>query len=116
MSEMLTRNLKRAVNWVLFGVLGLVCAYAVLFGVVLTAMLQPPARFGLFMKHVPGLLVWGTLPAPRMWLWARRGELVAGAPAPDFTLTRHGESGRERVTLSSYRGHRPVVLVFGSYS
>ena len=113
---MLRRSWRRAVKWVLFGVLGLAGSYAALFGVVLTAMLQPPAHFGLFMKHVPGVLVWGALPAPRMWLWARRGDLVPGAPAPDFTLPRHGDSGRDRVTLSSYRGNRPVVLVFGSYT
>ena len=101
---------------VLFVVLGLAASYAVLFGVVLTAMLQPPARFGQFMKHMPEALVWGALPASRMWLWARRGDLVPGAAAPDFTLTRHGDSRRDRVTLSSHRGHRPVVLVFGSYT
>jgi peroxiredoxin len=50
-----------------------------------------------------------------MWLWARRGDLAPGAPAPDFTLPRHGGRG-DRVTLSSYRDHRPVVLVFGSYT
>ena len=103
-------------KWVLFGVFGLAGTYAVLFGVVLTAMLQTPGRFGLFMKHAPAGLVWGALPAPRMWLWARRGDLVAGAPAPDFTLSRHGGTGSDRVTLSSNRGHRPVVLVFGSYT
>jgi hypothetical protein len=104
------------VNWLLFGVLGLAGSYAVLFAVVLTAMCQPPARFGAFMKHMPGGLVWGTLPAQRMWLWARRGALTPGAPAPDFTLRRHGEGRRDPVTLSSFRGERPVVLVFGSYT
>ena len=112
---MLLPNRRRAVKWVLSGVLGLAGAYAVLFGVVLTAMLQTPGRFGQFMKHVPAGLVWGALPARRMWLWARRGDLVPGAPAPDFTLPRHGGGG-DRVTLSAYRGQRPVVLVFGSYT
>jgi peroxiredoxin len=51
-----------------------------------------------------------------MWLWARRGDLVPGAAAPDFTLAKHGDSRRDRVTLSSHRGQRPVVLVFGSYT
>jgi hypothetical protein len=105
---------RRPVKWVLFGVLGLAASYAVLFGVVLTAMLQPPARFGQFMKRVPEALVWGALPASHMWLWARSGDLVPGVQAPDLTLPRHGDSGR--VTLSSYRGNRAVVLVFGSYS
>ena len=107
---------RRPVKWILFGILGLAASYAVLFGVVLTAMLQPPARFGQFMRHMPAAVVWGTLPAPRMWLWARRGDLVPGAAAPDFTLAKHGDSRRDRVTLSSHRGQRPVVLVFGSYT
>ena len=39
--------------------------------------------------------------------------LSVGDPAPDFTLkSQHGEE----VTLSSFRGQRPVVLVFGSYT
>ena len=101
-------------NWLLPGVLGLVASYLVLFGAVLWAMLEPPERFGLLMKHVPGALLWLTLPASRMWLWARSGELLPGAPAPDFTLPRHDRDGR--VTLSSFRGTRPVVLVFGSYT
>ena len=113
---MLLRNWRRVVKWVLFSVVGLAASYAVLCGVVLTAMLQPPARFGQFMKHMPGALVWGALPASRMWLWARRGDLVPGRQAPDFTLPRHGRGGNERVTLSSHQGHRPVVLVFGSYT
>ena len=113
---MSVRIRRGPLKWVLFGVVGLAASYAVLFGVVLTAMLQPPARFAQFMKHVPAMLVWGALPAPRMWLWARRGDLVPGVPAPDFTLSRHGHGGSDRVTLSSHRGRRPVVLVFGSYT
>jgi hypothetical protein len=104
------------VKWVLFGVLGLAACYVVVFAVVLMAMLQPPERFGLFMKHAPTGLVFRALPATRMWLWARRGALLPGAPAPDFALPRQDSSGLERVTLSSFRGHRPVVLVFGSYT
>jgi hypothetical protein len=100
---------------VLFSVLALAISYAGLFGVVLTAMLQSPARFGQFMKRAPEALVWGALPASRMWLWARQGDLAPGMLAPDFTLPRHGDGG-DRVTLSSHRGHRPVVLVFGSYT
>jgi len=87
----------------------------VLFGAaVLTAMNQTPERFGRFMRHTPAPLVWGALPAKRMWLWSRRGTLAEGMNAPDFTLARQDRSGR--VTLSSFRGKKPVVLVFGSYS
>jgi hypothetical protein len=35
-----------------------------------------------------------------------------GDPAPDFELDRYDGSGRTR--LSTHRGDRPVVLIFGS--
>jgi predicted dehydrogenase len=38
--------------------------------------------------------------------------LKAGDPAPDFTLP--DLAGKEQVTLSSFRGKKPVVLIFGS--
>ena len=88
--------------------------YAALFAVVGVAMMQPPVRFGQFMKRMPPALVWGLLPAQSMWLRARGGTLAVGQEAPDFTLPRQNRSGA--VTLSSHRGSRPVVLVFGSYT
>jgi hypothetical protein len=33
-------------------------------------------------------------------------------PAPDFTLPTH--DGKQKITLSDYRGKKPVVLIFGS--
>jgi len=115
-SRRLTRQgMQRVVKWLLRGAVGLLVIYVVLFGAVVIAMVQPPARFGAFMKRMPAPVVWGALPARRMWLWARRGTLAEGALAPDFTLrTTHDRT--RRVTLSSYRGQRPVVLVFGSYT
>jgi hypothetical protein len=92
----------------------LAVAYALFGGAVALAMLQPPERFGRIMAHLPAPLVWGLLPAPRIWLWARAGRLQEGDPAPDFTLATFDHS--RRVTLSSHRGDRPVVLVFGSYT
>lgn len=43
---------------------------------------------------------------------------AAGSEAPDFDLSRliEGEASEDRVKLSSFRGKRPVVLVFGSYT
>ena len=38
----------------------------------------------------------------------------AGDLAPDFTLT--DSRGEESVTLSDYRGKKPVALVFGSFT
>jgi hypothetical protein len=43
----------------------------------------------------------------------REGPAVGGA-APDFGLTTH--DGKRRVRLSEFRGKRPVVLVFGSFT
>ena len=37
-----------------------------------------------------------------------------GDPAPDFELTRL--DGKGTVKLSSFKGKRPVALVFGSYT
>jgi len=101
-------------KWLLRGVVALVVVYVIFFGAVLFAMLQPPERFGQVVKHLPAPLVWGALPAPRMWLWARKGNLTEGSLAPDFTLSAHDHTSR--VSLSSHRGQRPVVLVFGSYT
>jgi hypothetical protein len=40
--------------------------------------------------------------------------LKVGDDAPDFTLK--SPDGGQTVTLSDYRGKRPVALVFGSYT
>ena len=42
------------------------------------------------------------------------GGLLTGALAPDFALPRLGSS--KSVRLADYRGKRPVLLVFGSYT
>jgi hypothetical protein len=101
-------------KWLARATLVLVGIYVMFFATVLVAMRQPPERFGQFMSHVPQALVWAGLPASRMWLWARDGHLEEGDAAPDFSLSTHDH--QSRVTLSSHRGHQPVVLVFGSYT
>lgn len=106
---------KRGIlRWVARGAVTLLVLYTVFFGVVAAAMLQPPDRFGRIMRRMPQALIWMLLPAPSMWLWARSGNLEVGDTAPDFTLPAQDGSGD--VTLSSHRGQRPVVLVFGSYT
>jgi hypothetical protein len=102
-------------RWLLRGILLILVLYVALFSTVLAAMLQPPERFGAFMKHMPPVVVWAALPAPKMWLWARKGTLAEGERAPDFNL-RTAKDRQQRVALSSYQGQRPVVLVFGSYT
>jgi len=77
------------------------------------AMHQPPEVFGRVMMHagpVPFLL----FPFETMWKSARTGHLKVGDPSPDFTLPLLDHSGS--VTLSSFRGRKPVVLIFGSYT
>jgi hypothetical protein len=101
-------------KWLLRVFIVIAVLYATLFAVVGVAMMQPPVRFGQFMKRMPPALVWGLLPAQSMWLRARAGTLEVGQEAPDFTLPRQNRSSA--VTLSSHRGVRPVVLVFGSYT
>jgi hypothetical protein len=101
-------------KWLIRIVLLVVVAYTLLAVGVTAAMLQPPARFGQIMKYLPAPLVWGILPAPRIWMWARSGTLAVGDNAPDFTLQTADRKGT--VTLSSHKGQRPVVLIFGSYT
>lgn len=101
-------------KWFARIVLAITALYATLFAVVFVAMHQTPVRFGQFMKYMPPILVWAALPAEPMWLKAREGKLAVGQEAPDFTLPRQDRSSN--VTLSSHRGSRPVVLVFGSYT
>lgn len=91
-----------------------VTLYVAFSGVVLWEMCQPPETFGRFMRHVPAPLVFGLLPARPMWLWARGGALDVGSIAPDFSLPRRDGTGV--VKLSSFRGKRPVALIFGSYT
>src|SRR5262245_26906562 len=43
-----------------------------------------------------------------------KDQLKPGDPAPDFTLS--DPKGTRKLTLSSFRDKRPVVLVFGSYT
>ena len=77
------------------------------------AMRQPPETFGRIMSRVPNLAMI-VLPFKPLWMSARAGRLQVGDPAPDFTLPAlHGDHS---VTLSNEYRHKPVVLVFGSYT
>lgn len=76
-------------------------------------MCQPPELFGRVMKHVP-MVAMIVLPFEPLWLNARGGHLKLGDPAPDFSLETYDK--KARVQLSSFRGQKPVVLVFGSYT
>ena len=82
---------------------------ALLFGV----MLQSPDRFAATMKHVPWP-VFAALPFKPLWQVARAGQVSVGDMAPDFSLESADHKSPFR--LSSLRGEKPVVLVFGSYT
>jgi hypothetical protein len=88
-------------------------AYIVLLGATVAVMKQPPERFGRIMRHVPGF-AFAVIPFKPLWLFARDGALQIGDPAPTFNLPT--EDKRYSVALASFRGSRPVVLVFGSYT
>jgi hypothetical protein len=54
-----------------------------------------------------------TVPSPAQ-LGDRTGKFKVGDRAPDFDLKMmHKET---RVVLSNFRNHRPVALIFGSYT
>jgi len=94
-------------------VLLIVVIYGVLCAAVYDAMRQTPDRFGRIMEHVPDI-AFVVLPFKPLWFRARGGALHAGDPAPDFTLPT--QDNKASVALASFRGSRPVVLVFGSYT
>ena len=76
-------------------------------------MRQPPERFGKIMAHFP-MPAMMLVPFEPMWNVARGGTLRVGDDAPDFTLPLIDHSAEVR--LASFRGQKPVVLVFGSYT
>ena len=82
---------------------------AILFGV----MLQSPDRFAATMKHVPWP-AFVALPFKPLWNVARAGHVRVGEMAPDFSL--ESPDHKSTFQLSSLRGQKPVVLVFGSYT
>jgi hypothetical protein len=93
--------------------LTVVLIYMALVAGLAIAMRQPPDTFGAIMAKMPPL-AFMVLPFERLWMDARAGRLQAGDSAPDFALQELDGSGQ--VTLSSFRGQKPVVLIFGSYT
>jgi len=89
------------------------CLYLVILGGFLALMYQPPTRFARVAAHLPEPL-FGILLLEPLWLFARSGRLEVGKMAPDFRLPALDKTSY--VQLSSFRGDKPVVLVFGSYT
>ena len=104
---------RRMLRW--FGVTAaaLVAVYSGVVAALFAVMHQPPDRVGAVMSRMPAPLFM-VLPVRLMWTTARAGNSKVGDPAPDFSLRAADRKGLVR--LSSFRGERPVVLVFGSYT
>jgi hypothetical protein len=84
-------------------------------GVLYRIMRKPPEEFARFMAKLPGPVPFLVFPFETLWTRARAGALHKGATAPDFSLAKLDHSAR--VQLASLTAqHRPVVLVFGSYT
>ena len=79
----------------------------------LWSVMHWPETFGQVMKHVPDP-AFIFIPFRQMWFSARSGSLKVGQPAPDFNLSSPDK--KNLVKLSSLKGEKPVVLIFGSYT
>src|SRR5438046_780749 len=91
----------------------LIAAWLGFVGLVYSKMTSPPEEFGAFMSKLP-MPFYFVLPFETLWFRARAGAVNVGDQAPDFRLATLDKSGV--VQLSSFRGAKPVVLVFGSYT
>ena len=105
--------MRKLLKWVLRSVVVLAVLYGLLTAGLYWAMRQPVDRFARIMARVPGI-AFAVLPFVPLWNSARGGDLQVGDAAPDFTLEKTDKSGQ--VQLASFRGQKPVVLVFGSYT
>jgi len=106
-------RVRSIARWIGKAALVLAPLYALFLAGMFVVMRQPPERFGRIMARLP-MPILLVVPFETMWNVARRGQVQVGDLAPDFTLPRTDHSGD--VTLSSFRGRQPVVLVFGSYT
>ncbi len=87
--------------------------WLVLSAALFAVMCQPPIVFNHVMAKTP-MVAFLVLPFETLWLQARSGRLHVGDVAPDFNLKT--SDGSAEVSLTSFRGQKPVVLVFGSHT
>jgi hypothetical protein len=90
-----------------------IALYAATTAALFAIMLQSPDKFAGTMKYVPWP-AFVVLPFKPLWNVARKGHLAVGDMAPDFSL--ESTDHKSTFQLSSMRGQKPVVLVFGSYT
>ncbi len=79
----------------------------------LLIVMRRPIIFSEVMRHVPDATMM-IFPFKPLWYMARWGGLRVGDPAPPFNLPT--ADNQSSVSLATFRGQRPVVLVFGSYT
>jgi hypothetical protein len=84
-----------------------------------TRVVALASEAGFSLAPAPDVRDWPALPndrgpSPYSPEWTNRDLTEIGEPAPDFRLL--ARDGKSSVRLSDYRGNRPVVLVFGSYT
>jgi len=111
MSQWIRQKAKSWRKWLSVGVVTLLMVYGTLCGALFIVMKQTPARFATVMSKLP-MVSMMVLPFESLWTIARSGDLKVGDLAPDFRLRTYEKSSW--VQLSSFRGDRPVVLIFGS--
>ncbi len=105
--------MRKLLSRLLKVVAALAVVYALLTAGLYWVMCQPVDRFNAIMARMPGP-AFAVLPFVPLWNSARGGNLQVGDAAPDFNLETTDK--KSRVQLSSFRGQKPVVLVFGSYT
>ncbi len=105
--------MRRVIKIIGTFVVVLVIAWIGFLALVYSKMRSTPEQFGAFMAKMP-MPAYFVLPFETMWTRARAGTVNAGDAAPDFELNTVDKSATVR--LSSFRGSKPVVLVFGSYT
>jgi len=104
---------RRILRGVVRVLIVLVVMHAALSAGAYWAMLQPPDKFGQIVAKTPFPFLMA-LPFETLWNSARGGKVQVGDMAPDFTLPTLDR--KANVHLAEFRGSRPVVLVFGSYT
>lgn len=92
---------------------GILAVWLLLSAALYVVMCQPPIKFNHVMARTP-MVAFFVLPFETLWLQARRGTLREGELAPDFNLKTADRTAEVR--LSSLRGQKPVVLIFGSHT
>ena len=100
-------------RWLRNTALALIAVWAIFVASIFWLMHRPPVEFASAIGKMPGPLFM-VLPFQTLWFEARAGSLTPGTEAPDFRLPTLDH--KSEVTLASFRGKQPVVLIFGSYT